>query len=118
MTHRDAGLDRDYDVFRVQRAAYTTLAAVAAVGKGENMSAALARIDSLPRSISLRVEKAGRPHIPNGFEQAIPGILVMFVLMNMLNSGAILLVSERQRGLLRRLAYAPISRGAVVLGKW
>ena len=118
LTHRDAGLDRDYDVFRVQRAAYTTLAAVAAVGEGENMSAALARIDSLPRSISLHVEKAGRPHIPNGFEQAIPGILVMFVLMNMLNSGAILLVSERQRGLLRRLAYAPISRGAVVLGKW
>jgi ABC-2 type transport system permease protein len=120
LKHRDAGIDRDYDVFRVQRAAYATLAAVAASAQGGAVTAAeLTQIETQPRALSLRVEKAGqRRHIPSGFEQAIPGILVMFVLMNMLNSGAILLVSERERGLLRRLAYAPIPRGAVVLGKW
>jgi len=120
LQHRDAGIDRDYDVFRVQRAAYATLAAVAASAEdGAVLPAELAQVDSLPRVLSLRVEKAGqRRRIPSGFEQAIPGILVMFVLMNMLNSGAILLVGERERGLLRRLAYAPIPRGAVVLGKW
>ena len=36
----------------------------------------------------------------------------------LLTSGAIVLVVEREQGLLRRLASAPISRGSVVLGKW
>jgi ABC-2 type transport system permease protein len=120
LKHSEAGLDREYDVFRVQRAAYATLAAVAVSAQdGEVTAAELTQIETQSRALSLRVEKAGqRRHIPSGFEQAIPGILVMFVLMNMLNSGAILLVGERERGLLRRLAYAPIPRGAVVLGKW
>jgi ABC-2 type transport system permease protein len=120
LKHSEAGLDREYDVFRVQRAAYATLAAVAVSAQdGEVTAAELTQIETQSRALSLRVEKAGqRRHIPSGFEQAIPGILVMFGLMNMLNSGAILLVGERERGLLRRLAYAPIPRGAVVLGKW
>jgi len=49
---------------------------------------------------------------PGGFSQAVPGTMVL------LTSGAILLVSERERGLLRRLAATPISRGSIVLGKW
>jgi ABC-type multidrug transport system permease subunit len=36
----------------------------------------------------------------------------------MSTSGAILLVIERRQGLLRRLAYTPIPRLDVVLGKW
>jgi ABC-type multidrug transport system permease subunit len=44
--------------------------------------------------------------------------MVMFTLMVMATSGAILLLIERQQGLLRRLAYTPISRLAIVLGKW
>lgn len=120
LTHKRADLARDLDLFRVRRAMYTTLADIAAAEvAGEVSSAQLALIDSLPRTLALDVEQAGqRRHIPSGFEQAIPGIMVMFVMMNMLTSGATLLVSERQRGLLRRLAYAPISRGAIVLGKW
>src|SRR5262249_27635215 len=35
-----------------------------------------------------------------------------------LTSGAVTLVVERDQGLLKRLASAPISRGSVVLGKW
>jgi len=55
---------------------------------------------------------------PGGFSQAVPGTMVMFTMLVLLTSGAILLVSERERGLLRRLAATPISRGSIVLGKW
>jgi ABC-type multidrug transport system permease subunit len=73
----------------------------------------------MPRTVSLEVRSAGkRRDIPSGFEQAVPGILVMFTLMIMTTSGAALLVIERHRGLLRRLAAAPIPRRSVVAGKW
>jgi ABC-2 type transport system permease protein len=44
--------------------------------------------------------------------------MVMFTMLVLLTSGAISLVVERREGRLRRLASAPISAGAVVLGKW
>ena len=44
--------------------------------------------------------------------------MVMFTLMVMATSGSVMLLSERREGLLRRLAYTPISRLGVVLGKW
>jgi ABC-type multidrug transport system permease subunit len=43
--------------------------------------------------------------------------MVMFTLLVLLTSGAILLVIERRQGLLRRLASTPIPRSAVVAGK-
>ena len=42
----------------------------------------------------------------------------MFTMIILLTSGAIMLVVEREHGLLRRLASAPISRTSIVLGKW
>jgi ABC-type multidrug transport system permease subunit len=42
----------------------------------------------------------------------------MFTLLVLLTSGAAMLVVERRQGLLRRLAYAPMSRIEVVAGKW
>ena len=59
-----------------------------------------------------------RLEIPSGFEQAVPGILVMFTLLVLLTSGGTLLVTERKQGLLRRLASAPITRTELVTGKW
>lgn len=56
------------------------------------------------------------PKIPHGFEGALPGNLVMFVLMSMAFSGMAITV-ERQEGLLRRFAYTPASRFNVVAGK-
>lgn len=115
------GLRNDYDVMRVGRAIYTVLADLIVseeLGK-EPTAEAFAQLDSIPRALTLSVESAGqRQYIPTGFEQAIPGILVMFTMMIMTTSGAVLLVIERQQGLLRRLAYTPISKAAVVLGKW
>jgi len=111
----------DYDQFRVGRAVYTLLAGlVASAEAGEEPSAAgFARLREMPRAVTLEVESAGRrEHIPMGFEQAIPGTTVMFTLILLMTSGAVLLVIEREQGLFRRLASAPIGRGEVFLGKW
>jgi len=78
-----------------------------------------AELAAMPRSLRLEVVPAGqRRDPPRGFAQAVPGTMVMFTLLVLLTSGAVLLVVERRQGLLRRLAMTPMSRGAVVLGKW
>lgn len=119
---RSDGMTGNYDQIRLQRAVYTVLADLIVVGEeasGTPTEAALSELRSVPRAVTLEVKPAGeRKHIPTGFEQAIPGIMVMFTLMVMMTSGAILLVIERRQGLLRRLAYTPIRRLDVVLGKW
>lgn len=118
---RGEGLGADYDQVRVARAVYTVLAdLVVHAADGESASAAsFARLAAAPRNLRLEVVPAGaRQHIPHGFEQTVPGTMVMFTMLVLLTSGAILLVIEREEGLLRRLASAPVPRGAVVLGKW
>jgi ABC-type Na+ efflux pump permease subunit len=117
----EGGIRTDYDVFRVQRAAYGVLADVIVSREehGEVTPASVAEIAAAPRNVRLDVKPAGeRKEIPTGFSQAIPGTMVMFTLLVLLTSAATLLVVERREGLLRRLASAPVSRGGVVLGKW
>jgi len=119
--NESSGLAENYHAIRMQRAIYTVLADLAVVGANEvdPTPEAFERLNAMPRALTLEVKPAGeRKHIPGGFQQAIPGILVMFTLMVMATSGAILLVIERRQGLLRRLAYTPISRLSIVLGKW
>jgi ABC-type Na+ efflux pump permease subunit len=120
-TRRGGGQEAGYDQARVGRAVYTVLADLIVAGKSAQAPgpADFAALAAQPRALSLKVESAGyREHIPTGFEQAVPGTLVMFVMMVLLTGGGALLFIERQQGILRRLAAAPISRGAVVLGKW
>ena len=115
------GRGMDYDQIRTQRAIYTVLADVIALETNDApvTPEGLAELAAMPQSVTLSVEAAGERHrIPSGYEQAIPGIMVMFTLLIMVTSGSILLVIERKQGLLRRLAYTPIGRQAVVLGKW
>ena len=118
---REKGLDQQFDVVRLNRAAYTLLADLIVV-KSHDMPLApqsFAAIREKRRPLTLTVQSAGqRVRIPTGFEQAIPGIMVMFTLVVLLTSGAVLLVVERNQGLLRRLASTPIRRGSIVLGKW
>ena len=117
---RGGGLATDFDEIRVQRAVYTTLADLATLAQeGPVSEDALTALNEAPRALTLEVRQAGeRQRIPSGFEQAVPGTMVMFTLLVMLSSGAVLLVIERRQGLLRRLAATPLSRGSVVLGKW
>lgn len=122
---RGEGQGTDFDELRVSRAVYSELADLVAVGTslGEGdepaMLAALDGIAAMPRSLTVDVVAAGkRQDIPTGFEQAVPGITVMFLLMIMLTSGGVALTIERESGVLRRLASTPMSRSAVVAGKW
>jgi ABC-type Na+ efflux pump permease subunit len=115
------GIGSDYDEIRVGRAVYSVLAdLMVSPEEGEPPSAeAFARLNQTPRALTLTVAPAGkRLDPPSGFEQAIPGTMVMFTLLVLLTSGAVLLVIERREGLLRRLASTPIPRSAVVAGKW
>jgi ABC-type multidrug transport system permease subunit len=117
-----SALRRDFEIIRVQRSLYTALAdiAIAEASSPDPLDAeALIALNNEPRIWQLDVSPAGkRQEIPTGFEQTIPGILVMFTLLILLTSGGTMLVIERRDGLLRRLASAPISRSEVVAGKW
>lgn len=111
----------NYDQVRVARATYEVLADLAVIRlNGQTVGAeAFAALAAQPRALTLDVSSAGKLIVPpSGFAQAVPGTLVMFTMLVLLTSGAISLVMEREQGLLRRLASAPMSRGSIVLGKW
>ena len=114
-------LTREFEEIRIQRSLYTVIAdiIVSDTEEGSLTPDALATINDAPRVWQLAVSPAGnRQEIPTGFQQAVPGILVMFTLLVLLTSSGTMLVQERTHGLLRRLASAPISRGEVIAGKW
>jgi ABC-type multidrug transport system permease subunit len=114
-------LAQDLDRVRVSRAVYAVVAdlAVLRTTGQEVTSDQFKAIAAMPRQLTLDVRTAGRRlEAPSGFSQAIPGTMVMFTMLVLLMSGGITIVVEREHGLLRRLASAPISRGAIVLGKW
>ncbi len=121
LTRKNEGLGADFDDIRIKRAAYGTLADLVAVSEGGSppTAATLAELREAPRTLTLEVSQAGhRVRIPAGFEQAVPGTMVMFTLMVMLTTGAVLLVIERRQGLLRRLASSPMPRTGIIIGKW
>lgn len=121
LTRRGGGQEADYDKTRVSRAVYAVLADLMVAGKSASAPGPtdFAALAAQPRALTLKVESAGqRQRIPSGFEQAVPGNMVMFIMMVLFTSGGVLLVTERNQGILRRLAATPLSRGAVVLGKW
>jgi ABC-type multidrug transport system permease subunit len=114
-------LTRQFEEIRIQRALYTALAdiVIADATEGPISAEALIKLNNAPRVWQLDVSPAGeRNEIPSGFEQAIPGILVMFTILVLLTSSGTMLVQERTQGLLRRLASAPISKAEVIAGKW
>ncbi len=114
-------LNGDYQSFRISKAVYQTLAdwVVARKINPDDLSGALLAVNAQPRQITLLVSEAGQKKpIPDGFDQAVPGILVMFILMIAVSSGAEALFTERQTGVLRRLAASPVSRRQLVAGKW
>ena len=117
----DDGLRTDYDTVRVGRAVYGVLAdlVVFAQNGTKVTPEAFAELEAMPRALTLDTKPAGeREHIPTGYEQTIPGTMTMFCMLVLLTSGAMLLVIEREQGLLRRLAATPIPRRSIVLGKW
>ena len=118
---RTEGPSGSLDQFRVMRALYGVVADLAVLkATGQPITReALQAVAAAPRQLTLSVMPAGkRQDPPSGFAQAVPGTMVMFTMLILLTSGAIMLVVERQAGLLRRLASTPITAGAIVAGKW
>jgi ABC-2 type transport system permease protein len=110
-----------YERLRINRAMYEVIADLAVIrSSGQEPSLpAFEQVRGAPRSLSVSVRSAGRRAAPpSGFSQSVPGEMVMLTLLVLLTSGSIALVIERDQGLLRRLASAPIARRWIVLGKW
>lgn len=110
-----------YDSVRLNRTIYGLLGDLIATTRAggaatpQTMAAAAAE----PHSLTVDVKSAGKRVVaPNGFDQSVPGTMVMFTLLVMFTSGAVTLTIERRQGMLRRLASTPMRRGAVVLGRW
>ena len=67
--------------------------------------------------IQLEARFAGKNPVPSGFQQSLPGNLIMFMMMNLLIFGGTSIAAERKNGVLRRLAALPIHRWQIVTGK-
>ncbi len=116
-----SGLGQDKDKFAIEKAIYKTLGDVLVFKKfhGDTNNISFDEINKLPQNIVVDISSAGEKRIiPSGFNQAVPGILVMFIMMIALSSGSVALFLERQSGVLKRLASTPLTRTEIVLGKW
>ncbi len=119
--HDGETLERRRDEVRVARAVYSVLGDLATIYLSEDVATpdAFSELAAAPSHVTLHVRSAGTRHAPpTGYSQAIPGTMVMFTMLVLLTSGAILLVIEREQGLLRRLASTPIRPASIVAGKW
>ncbi len=114
------GPSGDLAKLRVRRAVWSTKADFLVsslrsddlAGKPEEILAARGSLEIESRAFGERVE------VPSGYAQAVPGLLVMFILLVLLTIGSSNLLAERRLGLLRRLASAPMRRSEVIVGKW
>jgi ABC-type multidrug transport system permease subunit len=109
-----------YEVYRVGRAVDEILGDLVVLSKrGADPNALqLAALVNQPRKLGLRVESAGkRQRLILGFQQSVPGFIVMFTLQVALTAGSVLLIAERRKGVLRRLAATPVCRASIVAGK-
>ena len=116
----DSILGGQYDDIRIQRAIYETLADIILIDR-DDLGFTIESFDARrqqPTLIGLEVEQAGtQREPPAGFQQAVPGTMVMFVLIILLTGGSYLLITERKEGHLRRLAAAPVERIDVFAAK-
>ena len=78
---------------------------------------ALRALIQSPNPVTLDTRFAGRKPIPVGFNQSLPGVMVMYLLMNLMIFGGSLVAAERRSGVLRRLSINPVRRGELVFGR-
>ena len=67
--------------------------------------------------VTLDAQFAGRKPIPTGFNISLPGVIVMYLLMNLLIFGGASMAWERRSGVLRRMMVHPVRRPALIAGK-
>jgi ABC-type multidrug transport system permease subunit len=84
---------------------------------GTVTEAKLRAIMAKSNPVSLNARFAGRKPVPSGFNFALPGILVMYLMMNLLIFGGARVASERRNGVIKRLMVHPVTHGELVMGK-
>jgi ABC-2 type transport system permease protein len=77
----------------------------------------LRAVMAMPDPVSLNASFAGRKPVPSGFSFSLPGILVMYLMMNLLIFGGATVSAERRNGVIRRLMVFPVTHFEVVTGK-
>ncbi len=71
-----------------------------------------------PELIRAEVRTAGKGHtLPTGFGASSSSMLVLFLLMNTVIYGSVLLTQEKQSRCLTRLAMMPVTHAELILGK-
>jgi ABC-2 type transport system permease protein len=80
---------------------------------GEKLRAVMAE----PDPVSLNASFAGRKPVPSGFSFSLPGILVMYLMMNLLIFGGATVSAERRNGVIKRLMAFPVTHFEIVTGK-
>jgi ABC-2 type transport system permease protein len=60
--------------------------------------------------------------VPSGFDHAIPGTIIQFIMMMVIIYGGVTVLEDRKKGVLARMLFSPLSRGDVfrakLLGRW
>ncbi|MFK8011554.1 MAG: ABC transporter permease [Marinicellaceae bacterium] len=116
-----SGLSQNKDQFSIEKALYQTIGDLLVINKIKltDDSIDFNAVNNMPRNISVDIQTAGeKQEIPSGFNQAVSGILVMFIMMIALSSGSLSLFLERKSGVLKRLAATPLTHQEIIIGKW
>lgn len=90
-----------------------------AVGSGGKAPTAetLAALRAREDPVVLKATHAGRRPIPTGFNLSLPGVMVMYLMMNLLIFGGVTMAWERRSGVLRRIAVHPVTQSELLTGK-
>jgi len=91
--------------------------AAATSGGAPPTEAALHALIQAPNPVTLDARFAGRKPIPVGYNQSLPGIMVMYLLLNLMIYGGATVAAERSSGVLRRLCTNPVRRSEVIFGR-
>jgi ABC-type multidrug transport system permease subunit len=116
---REAGSNQEFGLAGQMHIVRTIVRTVGRlIETGAEGEAAFLALGEREVPVRLEVSQAGRGRpVPSGFNQSVPGILTMIVLMMTLIYGAVFLTLEKQTGMLRRQQGLPLSRMKIYLGK-
>ena len=100
---------------RVQAAYFASSQAFGTYASDLTTAAELQRRTAQSRVVGTVVDSSAQT-LPEGFSYSAPTMLVLFVFLNALASGAVI-IETRRLGLYERMAAAPIRRSAIVVGE-
>lgn len=100
---------------RVQAASFASSQAFGTYEADLRTAAALQQTNTQSRVVS-RVVDSNSQTLPQGFSYSAPTMLVLFVFLNALASGAVI-IETRRLGIYERMAAAPVRRSTIVLGE-